>query len=239
MPEEENIEVVDSEIPEGGNGLPSEETPSEQPKEETPAEVETAEPAEPVKEPELFELPDKRMVDAETLAKEWKENFLPEFTRKSQELAKLTTKDTETINPTPENPLADPNYTPQTYAELAEQIEARTLAKLEAKEQAKIEAQQALENTVVSQLTEIKAVDPTLNENALFLHATKYGFRDLKLAHQNMKDMADVVKKTQNNTAANIAKRNDPVSVSPGATGSRPEPGGFGTAVDYLRAIKQ
>lgn len=39
------------------------------------------------KEENLFELPDGRKVDALTLSKEWKENFYPEFTRRSQALA--------------------------------------------------------------------------------------------------------------------------------------------------------
>jgi len=38
---------------------------------------------------ELFELPDGRKVTAEQLSKEWKENFYPEFTRRSQQLAEL------------------------------------------------------------------------------------------------------------------------------------------------------
>jgi|SRR6185369_4121187 len=231
---EENIDVAPSE--ESGN-VPletSEETPSEQ-SEETTEETkveEAAQPAEP--EAELFELPDGRKVDGETLTKEWKENFLPEFTRKSQTLAEI---EKSKINATPENPLADPNYAPKDYAELADQIKAQTLAEIEAKEQARIEARQNLENTVVSQLEEVKKLDPNLNENALFLHATKYHFQDLKLAYQNMKDMADVAKKVQKTTADNIAKRNDPVSVSPGATGSRPDPSQFGNAVEFLRSL--
>jgi hypothetical protein len=35
---------------------------------------------------ELFDLPDGRKVDKKTLTKEWKENFYPEFTRRSQKL---------------------------------------------------------------------------------------------------------------------------------------------------------
>jgi hypothetical protein len=43
----------------------------------------------PESKPELYELPDGRMVDAKTLSKEWKENFYPEFTKRSQSLSKL------------------------------------------------------------------------------------------------------------------------------------------------------
>lgn len=228
---DETIEVVPSE--EGGN-VPAE-TPSEQPKAETPAEVETAQPAEP--EVELFELPDGRKVDAETLSKEWKENFAPEFTRKSQALAELE-KGSLPTNQTPEKPYQKPDFQPQTWQEVFELAKQETLQELEAKEKARVDQQQAVENAVVTQLEEVKKLDPKLNENALFLHANKYGFRDLKAAHQNMQDMADMAKKVQTTTASNIAKRNDPVSVSPGANGSRPAPSAFGNAVEYLRSLK-
>lgn len=230
----ESIAVAPSE--EQGNLSVETETPepTEPTEPETPAATE--EPVTPTEEPkeELYELPDGRKVDAETLTKEWKENFLPDYTRKSQALA---TKE-QNLNNQPTNPLDDPNYTPQTYAELAAQIEAQTLAKIEARETAKVEQQKALEIAIETQLAEIKKVDPNLNENALFLHANKYGFRDLKQAHQNLKDMSDVMKKVQTTTAANIAKRADPVSASPGALGSRPEPSQFATAVEYLNAVK-
>lgn len=226
---EDTIEVVPSE--ENGN-VPAE-APSEQP---ITAPVE--EPEQPtVSEPELFELPDGRKVDAGTLSKEWKENFAPEFTRKSQALAEL--EKGKTINPSTEKPYEKPDWQPQTYDELLKVAEERVLNTLTQREQQKIDQDKALENAVVTQLTELKTADPSLNENALFLHATKYGFRDLKAAHQNMKDMSDMVKKVADTTAKNIAKRNDPVSASPGAGGSRPNPSQFSSAQDYLRSIKQ
>jgi len=104
---------------------------------------------------------------------------------------------------------------------------------------ARIESEMAIENEVVAQLNEVKAIDPNVNENALFLHANKYGFRDLKLAHQNMSDMSNVVKKTQTMTAQNIAKRNDPVNITPGGTSNqRPDPSQFSNSVEYLRSLK-
>lgn len=229
----ESMSVAPSE--EQGNVSVETETPepAEPTESEVPAEaVEPETPAEPVAE--LFELPDGRKVDAETLSKEWKENFYPDYTRKSQALA---AKETEHITK-PIDPLADPAYVPQTYAELAEKIEAQTLAKLEAKEQAKVEQQKSIETAIETQLAEIKKTDATLNENALFLHANKYGFRDLRVAHQNMKDMSAQIKAVKQQTATDIAKRNDPVSVSPGATGARPNPSQFSTAVEYLNAVK-
>lgn len=230
MPEPESIEATPSDTE-----VTPEVTPSEPATTETPAEpTEPAAPAEPTAE--LFELPDGRKVDAITLSKEWKENFYPDYTRKSQELAKVKP---ENLPETAKNPLSDPNYVPQTYEELAQQIEARAEAKAEAREKEKIERQTAIENSVSEQLTELKTTDPTLNENSLFLHATKYGFRDLKLAHQNMKDMSETMKRVAKTTADNITKRNDPVSISPGATGARPDPSQFNSAVEYMRSLKK
>lgn len=237
MPEE-TIEVVPSE----DNGNVPAEAPSEQPKVEAPAPVETEKTEEPVKpteptEAELFDLPDGRKVDAATLAKEFKENFLPEFTRKSQELAKLT-KGPETTNPTQDKPYQNPEWQPKDWNEAIQIAKSEALQEIEAKEKAHVERQQAVENAVVEQLTAIKTTDPNVNESALFQHAVKYGFKDLTLAHQNMKDMSEMVKKVQTTTATNIAKRNDPVSGLPGATGSRPDPSQFENARDYLRSLK-
>jgi hypothetical protein len=54
-----------------------------------------------------------------------------------------------------------------------------------------------------------------------------------------MKDMGQVAKTVQKQTAENIAKRNDPVSVSPGsAVGTAPDPSAFGSAVEYMRSLK-
>jgi len=234
MPEEESISVAPSE--ESGNisvETETEETPSEEIEEtETPAEEEeeviSSEPEET-----LYELPDGRKVDAETLTREWKENFLPDYTRKSQALAEK-----ENINNKPTDPLSDPNYVPKDAAELAELLEKRMFDKMEAKEQQRIEQERAVETMVEQQLAEVKKADPSLNENTLFQHANKYGFRDLKLAHQNMKDMGLLAKKVQKQTSANVAKRTDPVSTSPGATGSRPEPSQFASSQEYLAALK-
>jgi len=225
---DETLDVV----PSADNGNVPVDAPSEQPTTETPAEpVEAAQPA----EPELYELPDGRKVDADTLSREWKENFYPEYTRKSQELAKVKT---ETLpNSEPTNPHADPDWVPQSYAELIEIAKQEMKSDLVREQQAVIERQQAVENEVASQIESLKKSDPTLDENKLFLHANKYGFRDLPTAYQNMKDMAELAKSVQKTTANNIAKRNDPVSISPGATGIRPDPSQFATARDYLRSL--
>lgn len=207
--------------------------PTEPAETETPAEeVETETPAEPVAE--LFELPDGRKVDAQTLTKEWKENFLPDYTKKSQALAE---KEKQNITK-PIDPLADPDYVPPTYATLRDQIKADTIREIEERETARVEQQRSLEQAVEQQLSEVKAIDSSVNETALFLHANKYGFRDLKVAHQNMRDMSEAIKTVKIQTAQDIAKRVDPVSTTPGATGVRPNPSQFSTAVDFLNALK-
>ena len=91
---------------------------------------------------------------------------------------------------------------------------------------------------MATQLDTLKKADPALNENALFVHANKYGFKDLSVAYKNMKDMNALIKNTQEVTAKNIAKRADPVSITPGATGGqRPDPSMFENAAAYLRSI--
>ncbi len=222
---DESIEVVNSEE---SLGLPAEmETPSEQPETVAPAEPE---PTPVVPEEELFELPDGRKVDAKTLFKEHTENLLPEFTRRSQELAELK-KGTEPAK------VAE-DWQPQSYAELLEMAQQKAVEAIEQKQQAQIETQKAIEGEVVKQLETLKQTDPNLNENALFVHANKYGFRDLSVAYKNMKDMNALVKTVQDKTVKDIAKRQDAVSITPGATGARSDPGMFESAAEYLRSLK-
>lgn len=242
MANEDSMEVLPSE--DNGN-VPAEEilpvAPAATPSEVVPSAEEGAEPVVPSApvEAEMFELPDGRKVDAATLTKEWKENFMPAFTQKSQELANLKTGQAPLTEQPPANPYQDPNYIPQSYEEIIKAAEERTLKALEERQTAQQQAQQQIEDAVVAQITQIRTTDPTLNENALFLHATKYGFQDLTKAHQNMKDMQEQIKKVQTTTAENIAKRQDPVSVTPGNAGGTPlDPSQFATSRDYLRALK-
>lgn len=212
--------------------------PTEEPVVETEPIVEPVTPTEPQEpaqpaEPELYELPDGRKVDADTLSKEWKENFYPEYTRKSQELAQVK-QATQPVQTEPKE-----EWIPQTYEEIIEKAKQEVFRTIEQTQQEKIESQQKIETEVSSQLESLKKVDPSLNENALFQHAMKYKFTDLQLAHQNMKDMSALVKNVQETTAKNIAKRQDPVSITPGAGVGRPDPRNFSSATDYLRSITQ
>lgn len=222
MNPEETVDVVSSDET---MVLPVEETPSEPT--ETPAEVVPTE--------ALYELPDGRKVDAETLSKEWKENFYPEYTRKSQALAAKENINNQT---TEADPFADPEYVPTSYAEIIKIAEQRAIEAIDNRTKEAQEQQQAVENEVESQLTSIKSKDPNLDENALFVHATKYGFRDLNVAYQNMQDMKTLAKSVQQTTVKNIAKRADPVSTTQGqTTGATPNPSAFSSARDYLRSI--
>lgn len=230
MPEpivEESIEVLPSE--DNGNFEPDPIAPNEPP--ETPSETVVP----PTETPSaLYELPDGRKVDGEALTQEYK-NLLSDYTRKSQALA---SQSKETDPNTITNPLEDPDFVPSSYKELADVIRMNTLQEIESQKNAVIAERQVVEDRVTGELTELKQLYPSLDENALFVHATKYRFTDLKLAHQNMADMSELVKSVQTTTAKNIQKRNDPVSASPGAIGARPNPSQFSTAVDYLRATQ-
>lgn len=224
-------ESIDA-APSADNGNVPLDVPSEPVVEAAPAAEEPAQPAEPT----LYALPDGREVDAETLAREWKDNFMPDYTKKAQELAAFKAP---INNQAPENPYKDPAYVPKTYDELIEEAERRALAKVEQREKAVIEARQAVENEVATTLAELKKGDPTLDENALFQHANKYKFGDLRVAHENMKAMGAIAKTVQQVTAKNIAKRADPVSVVPGATGAKSDPAQFATAKDFLRSLSK
>lgn len=243
MSEEETMSVEPSE--ENGN-VPLE-APSEQPIEPTApvqAKEEAVAPAEPV-EPQLYELPDGRKVDGITLTKEWKENFLPEFTKKSQTLAEIEKAKNIKLNDTTEDPYQSPDYVPQNYGEIISVAEQRALEKFEAKQQAILDQQKAFEENTANQVAELKKVDPNLNTDALFHHSNtyfaKYGvkFPDLKSAYTHMKDVAELTKTVQQTTVKNIAKRNDPVSANQGkANGVTPQRGQFQHARDFYQAIK-
>jgi len=217
--------------------------PEETPKEETPAEV-------PVVEATLYDLPDGRKVDAETLQKEWKENFLPEFTRKSQELAALKGGDgkgdiTKVPDGEAKDKWKDPNYVPESYAEIVELATQEALRKIEQQKEAEVKRIQEIQTAVEGQITEVKKMDPAVDENALFLHANKYGFTDLKAAFLNMKDMKNIVVETEQRTAKNIkAREADPVSDAASGSvvtdeGYDPnEASQYSNAVEYLARVK-
>jgi hypothetical protein len=188
--------------------------------------------------PELYELPDGRKVDAGTVLNEYK-SLLGDYTKKSQIVAQNNPPAADpNINTKPTDPAADPNWQPKTYGEIIEAAKLAMTADMEARENARIAERKAVEDAVSGQITELKATDPNLNENALFQHALKYGFRDLKAAYQNMSDMSKLVKDVKTTTANDIRKRGDPVAGNPSATGVQLNPSHFSNAVEFLRATQ-
>jgi GTP1/Obg family GTP-binding protein len=98
---------------------------------------------------------------------------------------------------------------------------------------------------VDSQIAELKTSDPKLDENALFLHANKYGFRDLKQAYSNMNDMKKALVDVEQRTVKNLKTREtEPISTGPvgemsETTGYDPnEMSRFEGAAEYLDFIK-
>lgn len=238
MEYESNMELVDSSAP---VAEPSPEVPVE--KVETPADP-TPETTFPVVEPTLYDLPDGRKVDAETLSKEFRENFLPEFTRKSQALAEIERKK-ELNNPDDVPDWKKPDYVPENYGEVIELAKAEAIREMQNASQAEQERVASIHKEVDTQLSEIKKLDPKLDENSLFVHANKYGFRDLKTAYSNMADMKKALVYVEQRTVKNLKTReSDPIST--GAGGEAPDTSGFDPtllsqfdgAAEYLAYIK-
>lgn len=200
---EPTVETPVEETPEA----PSEttETADEEVTEEAVAETETSQ--------ELFDLPDGRKVDGQTLAKEWKENFLPDYTRKSQELAKISKPETEQG---PKWKSAD--WQPETYAELLEAAKESVFTEMEQAKQMEVEKKEQVDSWVQGQLDEIKTLEPNVSEELLFQHANKYNFGDLKTAFQNMKDFNLAVKHTEQKVLKNLKTREaEPIAAKPNA----------------------
>lgn len=225
------------------------ETP-ETPTPETPA-VEATEspvpetPAAPVIEEPLYDLPDGRKVDAATLQREWKENFLPDYTRKSQKIAEIERSNKDIIPPKDEPAWKNPDYVPKDYAELIDIATREAEDRIRGSFQKEQERLSAVQTAVENEIKELKGTDPTLDEAALFQHANKYGFQNLKAAHKNMSDMKAVSIEVEQRTLKNIKTREaDPVSTgaAPGATvddGYDPlEMSQFRSANEYLARIK-
>jgi hypothetical protein len=201
--ENEELEVIEGQVDDAVEPTETEEVQPEgeaegsETKEENPTEAGE------------FELPDGRKVDGATLAKEWKENFYPEFTRRSQRLKELETPkpETKTDSQVGKNPWDDPKWEPKTWQEVFEANERRAEAKAEAQRAAEAEAKKNVNDWVDAQLTEIRKEEPKLNEDTLFAHALKYGFHDIKSAYQNMKDMNLAVKTTEKKVVDKLKAR--------------------------------
>lgn len=167
-------------------------------------------------EPKLYKLPDGRMVDADTLAKEFQENFLPDYTVKSQKLAKLEANDPSKINrdqEKPDKPWKNPDWVPENSQELLSAAVEKFYEDIQTKADAEKQAREQVAQVVDTQLAEIKAKDPKLDEEALFNHANKYGFTDLKKAHENLQEIKGVATRTEKQVVKNMKTREaDPVA---------------------------
>jgi len=241
--EHETMELTGSDpVP----AVPAPETPSPEvpPKVDPAVDPAPVDPA-PKNEPILYETPDGRKVDAETLQKEWKENFLPEFTRKSQRLAEID-REKELNSPRKDEPAwKKPDYVPQNYAEVIELAKREALDEIKNNAKAEEDRVNAIHTAVDTEITELRKVDPKLDENALFAHATKYGFSNLAKAHSNMTDMKKSALDAEQRTVKNLKTREtDPISTTPGgelSENSGYDPGEmsqFDSATEYLAHLK-
>lgn len=225
---------------------PSPDTPA---KEDAPVDPQKTEddPVDPAAP--LFDLPDGRKVTAAELKAEY-DNLLPEFTRRSQRLAEYekgpdrTPK--EDIKSTVDKPKwKDPDYVPGSYAEVIEIATQEAERRIQERASEEANRVRAIQEEVDNQIGELKKTDPKLDENALFTHANKYGFTDLRTAYANMKDMKQAIVTTEQKVVKNLQKREaDPVSSAAGGSteaddGYDPrEMSQFHSAVEYLARVK-
>lgn len=186
----------------------------------------------------LYDLPDGRKVTGEVVREEYG-NLMRDYTQKSQRLAAYEKVANPEIKNVPD--WQKPDYVPTSYAEIIQ------IAKQQAKDEIRQEREQEetqkteLSSQIEAELAEIKKVDPNLNENSLFLHANKYGFRDLSKAYENMKALNDAKLSTEQRTVKNIqARKDNPVAGKPGtASPTAPVYGDhnqYGSALEYLQA---
>lgn len=221
----------------------SEETKVEETTVETPSHAESAEAVEPEAKAEetteeLYELPDGRKVRPEEVVEEYKK-LQSDYTRKSQELASLKKAPITNDNP-------DGEWVPQTYEEILSKAEERVFAKMAEQAEAEKQAETMLAEQIDTQLGEVLKIDPKVNQNKLFEHATKYAIPNLVTAYKNMTDMNKAIEATREMTAKNIAQRKlDPVA---GASGEIPvvddneiyDPSARSVPlIEYLRQLKK
>lgn len=170
-------------------------------------------------------------------------NLLPEFTRKSQELAALKGGEQPITKP-PEEQVPEwkkEGYVPKSYAEVIEIATLEAEARMRQSQETEIQQAQAVAQRVDTEIAAIKAIDPAVNENLLFQHANKYGFTDLTKAHANMVEMGKIRTETERTVVQNLRTREqDPVAAAPAAPtiNDELEPGEtrqYSNALDYLR----
>ncbi len=170
---------------------------------------------------ELYDLPDGRKVTAKALSDEY-HKLLPEFTRRSQELAKFKEikREPEPAAKTEPEPWEQPDWQPKTWQEVFEAGKRATLKEVspmlsefeQAKQQRELTAQatQATE----AEMARIKEKDPRVNEDAVFQYANKYG-TSLTAAYQVMQDIKNLEKTVEQRVLKNLKTRDaDGIGVS-------------------------
>ncbi len=224
------------------NGLPDSEPtePVETPSEEAPQEPQ--EPQAPQEEPNLYELPDGRKVPPEAIVEEYKK-LQSDYTRKSQELATYKNKPAEEPKP---KVYEDPDWTPQTYAELIQVAKEEAKAELLREQQEKSMEEQALNELIETQLSEVKQINPNVDENKLFEHAAKFNIPNLVFAYKNMEEMNKAIEAAKQETLKSVEKRDKaPVATKPNQGVSFDEDdvyeGGYSnkSLIETLRQIKK
>lgn len=204
---------------------PSVETPVVETPSEEPAAI--VEPEAPVVEPEKFKMPDGRELTGAQVREEY-DNLNRDYTQKSQKLAELTKPDPN-INNVPE--WKREGYIPQSYAEIIEIAEKQALGRIKAESAAEAAAAAERAAIVDAQIAQVRAKDPKLTDaalNALFVHANKFGIRDLNLAYENMAEMKKVATVTEERVLKGAVKKVDPIAIGGG--------NGQGSAVKYAPA---
>ena len=187
-----------------------------------------------------YEMPDGTKADAETLAKAWKENFMPEYTRKSQELAalkqSLAPKEDKPVDAP--NPLDNPDWSPENYGQLSSAIEQKVWKQI--LESAGEEERQAQERDAYIQreVQELKTLDKDVDVNRVMAHAAKYAYPSLLPAFQNMKAMEDAVRMAEERVLKNIQARSAaPVGSPTGGSAAVSFPADVRTGLEKARYI--
>lgn len=177
---------------------------------ETPAEV----PQEaPVVEQELFDLPDGRKVDAETLAKEWRDNFMPEYTRKSQLVAEL--KKAPEAAPKPESLLDKEDWAPSSTRELADAMKMEIWQSIQEEATREEREAKAREDFVEKEKEYLKGVDPNVNIPQVMAYAAKRSHTSLVTAYNALQDIEEAARRAEDRVQKNLKLRaGEPVGAS-------------------------
>ena len=209
--DEDNTAEVDSSV---------ENTPSE----ETEADIGSDDQPSKTSQEELYDLPDGRKVTAKVLQQEWKQNFMPDYTKKSTELKRIK-EERESIKeepkPVAKEPWEEPGWQPKTWQEVFEAGKRATLREVspllseveQGRQQRELTAQAT--KAAETEMASIKESDPRVNEEAVYQHANKFGFSNLTQAYNNMKAMKELEKITEAKVLKNLkARQGDNVGIS-------------------------